>query len=369
MNSPSVPSDPTPRAPTALRPAARLAGLSPYTPPPRDGESVLLLDANEGVPDADGMAAALRAITPDDLRRYPDASALEAALAARLEIDRSRVVVTNGGDDAIDRVCRSVVEPGRNAVLHAPTFEMIGRGVRLAGGEARTVPWLGGLFPLETYLGAIDKDTALAALVTPNNPTGGTIPIDGVVAVAERAAACGTLVLVDLAYIEFADHDPTPALLAFDNVVMIRTFSKAFGLAGLRVGYAIAPPAVARWLRTVGGPYPVSTVSLGIAGRALREAARREPFLGQIRVERTQLVSTLRTLGAEPLGSEANFVTARFAEAAGVCQRLAERGVRVRAFPDHPELATYLRISLPGDPISFGRLLRALKDIMEEGTR
>ena len=369
MSNPTLPAKPTPDAPAGPRPAARLAGLSPYAPPPRDGGSELLLDANEGVPDADGLASAIRSISPDDLRRYPDASALERDLAARLETDPCRVIVTNGGDDAIDRICRSVVEPGRNAVLHTPTFEMIGRGVRLAGGEARSVPWMGGGFPLETFLDAIDADTALAALVTPNNPTGGTIPAGAIVAVAERAAACGGLVLVDLAYIEFADGDPTPALLALDNVVMVRTFSKAFGLAGLRVGYAVAPAPVAPWLRTVGGPYPVSTVSLGIAGRALGESAWRESFLARVRLERSELSGTLSALGAAPLDSNANFVTARFGDADLVYTRLAERGIRVRGFPNHPELAAYLRISLPGEPHAFSRLISTLEDILSKGTR
>ena len=369
MSNSTPQSGTTPATPARLRPAARLAGLTPYVPPPRDGESLLLLDANEGAPDADAMAAALGSISPEVLRRYPDAAALERELAAGLSIDRARVVVTNGGDDAIDRVCRSVVEPGRNAVLHAPTFEMIGRGVRLAGGEVRSMPWLGGPFPLGEYLEKIDTATALAALVTPNNPTGGAIAGDALVAVAERAAACGALVMVDLAYIEFADQDPTPRLLALENVVMIRTFSKAFGLAGLRVGYAIAPPAVAPWLRTVGGPYPVSTVSLSLAGRALGSAAWREAFLKQIGIERSRLTEVLGALGAETYESQANFVTARLTDANGVRERLADRGIRVRGFSNHPELSAFLRISLPGDTHAFARLTAALQDILKEGTR
>ncbi|MFG0260596.1 MAG: pyridoxal phosphate-dependent aminotransferase [Phycisphaerales bacterium JB041] len=364
MNRAKPPSQAAPDAPATPRPASRLAGLSPYAPPPRDGGSVLLLDANEGVPDTTALNSALESITPDDPRRYPDASVLERDIAAQLNLDPSRVTVTNGGDDAIDRVCRSVVEPGRNAVLHSPTFEMIGRGIALAGGEARDVPWLGGRFPLERYLAAIDSDTALAALVTPNNPTGGTIPTPAILALAERAAACRALLLVDLAYIEFAETDPTPPLLALDNVVMVRTFSKAFGLAGLRVGYAIAPAPVAPWLRTTGGPYPVSTLSLRIARGALQTAGSREPFLARIRRERNDLTETLRAVGAEPLASQANFVTARFDDAGTVFAALAERGVRVRAFPRHPALADYLRISLPGDADAFTRLRTSLKQVL-----
>lgn len=353
-----------------MRPAARLEGLSPYVPPARSDRGALLLDANEGRPDVEVVGAALREIRAGELRLYPSAAALERALAGRLGVEPERVVVTNGGDDAIDRVCRSVIEPGREAVVHVPTFEMIGRGVRLAGGKVREIRWMGGPFPARAYLEAIGSTTSLAALVSPNNPTGGVIGLDEVLEIAAAARRVGALVLLDLAYVEFADEDPTERLLGLDNVVMVRTFSKAYGLAGLRVGYAVAPREVAEWLRTVGGPYPVSSVSLALAGRALGgdeaddgQSDSKPAFVERVRRERAELTELLRALGAAPLESQANFVTTRVADAAKVRERLAELGIAVRSFGD-PAIADLVRIGLPGEAEGFARLCEGLRAVL-----
>lgn len=345
----------------ALRPASRLDGLAPYTPPERSDGAGLLLDANEGRPDAEAVASVLDGLDAESLRLYPTAAALERRLAERLGVDPERIVVTGGGDDAIDRVCRATLEPGRSAVLHTPTFEMIGRGARLAGASVREVPWPGGPFPIGAMAVAIDADVSLVAMVSPNNPTGGAIPTDAILEAAHIAAGVGAVAMVDLAYVEFADEDPTPALLPRHNVVMVRTFSKAFGLAGLRVGYAVAPPAIARWLRTVGGPYPVSRLSLAIAGRALEREAARRAFIDNVRRERAALTSLLAFLGAEPLPSQANFVSARVPDAPSLARSMAGRGVRIRHFANDPALRSLVRIALPGDAASYERLSLALR--------
>ncbi|MEQ8317059.1 MAG: aminotransferase class I/II-fold pyridoxal phosphate-dependent enzyme [Phycisphaerales bacterium] len=340
-----------------LRPAARLEGLRPYSTGTVRAEGALLLDANEGPGAPDAWLERLRSVDAEALRRYPKAAALEAAIAGRLGVDPARVVVTAGGDDAIDRVCRVALEPGRSIVVHTPTFEMITRGARLAGGQVRSVPWLGGPFPGEAFESAISPETGLVAIVSPNNPTGGVVGIEGVERVCRAARAVGALVLVDLAYVEYADEDPTSRLLEFENAVIVRTFSKAYGLAGLRVGYAITSERVAGWLRTVGGPYPVSAPGLAIAGLAW-EAGPEAAYLERVRRERERLRSWLVDNGIEVLDSRANFVLARIDS-----EGLAARGVVVRAFGG--ELAGWSRITLPGDDASFARLMDALGEVCD----
>lgn len=352
----------------AITPAARLAGLRPYEPPTSLVPIDLALDANEGPAPSDALLAALRELSPEQVRRYPHAEALEERIAAQWGIDATRVLVTNGGDDAIDRLCRAVLEPGRVALLHTPTFEMIERSARLAGGEVRLVPWTDGPFPASEFLSAIVPGVALVSLVSPNNPTGGVIDTSTVLRVAQRARDVGAVVMVDLAYAEFANEDPTAMLLREQNVVIVRTFSKARGLAGLRVGYAIAPREIARWLRTVGGPYPVSSASLAVAAASLDrgdEAVVR--VVRAVRDERTRLTGVLSTLGAQPIDSQANFVTARFKNALFVRRALASLGIAVRNFaarPAAPGIENLLRITLPGDEASFRRLTAALEAAM-----
>jgi len=349
---------------SVIRPASRLDGLRPYAPPAVDAGVRLRLDANEGAPCSGRVVSALASIDAEMIRRYPNAATLEQRIAQRWGVSPERVVVTNGGDDAIDRACRAVVEPGRSALLHTPTFEMIGRSVRLAGGAARGVAWLDGVFPTVRFIAAIVEGTALVALVTPNNPTGGGIGQDAIRAVAHSASNAGAMTLVDLAYAEFADEDPTAALLDLPDAVLVRTFSKAMGLAGLRVGYAIASPEVAGWLRTVGGPYPVSSISLALAGASLDDEAGRDKVIERVRAERSALSALMECLGASPLPSQANFITARFTNAPGVWRALRERRVSVRAFPGREDIGDCLRITLPGDESDFERLTTALKEAL-----
>lgn len=340
--------------PTTPRPSGRLDALRPYEPPAVGGSVDLRLDANEGPLPGDDLVRALQSVTPEQLRRYPDATSLERRLAERHAVDPARVVVTTGGDDAIDRLCRAVLDPGREAILHMPTFVMIPRGVRLAGATPVEIPWLRGPFPRGAVVGAVTPRTAMVALVTPNNPTGAVIEAADILAVAD--AAPHAVVLVDLAYVEFADADPTPALLERTNVVLVRTFSKARGLAGMRVGYAIAPPMIARWLRTTGSPYPVSAVSLALAGASLEDEARLAGTAARVRAERGELFDLLKTLGLDPLPSEGNFVTVPVDDGEALRLALGGRGVAVRSLA----ASALLRITLPGNDAGFARLVDAL---------
>ena len=348
----------TERAPMPLRPASRLTGLRPYVPASAGPDDVLRLDANEGAPRSESNAPSRVDVAA--LCRYPDAAPLERQIAERWRVEPPRVVVTSGGDDAIDRVCRAVLEPGTEALLHTPTFVMIERGVVLAGGALRRVPWIDGDFPAERFIATIGERTRLVSLVSPNNPTGGVIALEQIRAIADAAARYGALVMVDLAYAEFADADPTAELLSLPNAVVVRTFSKAMGLAGLRVGYAIAPPEVARWLRTAGSPYPVSSVSLSIASDALDRERDRDGSVRRVRDERAEITTLLHNLGATPLASQANFVTARFRDAAFVQRALASLGVSVRCFGAGSDIDECLRITMPGDSRGFARLKSAL---------
>lgn len=344
-----------------FQPAGRLGGLSPYEPPTKCPFVDLVLDANEGQTPSAALGEAISRIDANALSRYPSTVELEQKLADTFGIAPERVVVTNGGDDAIDRVCRMSLEPGRELLIHAPTFEMIERSARLAGGSVRTVEWMGRRFPASRFTGAISRATSLVALVSPNNPTGGAISCDQMQDVIGVARSVGALVMVDLAYVEFADRDLTRDLLNEPDVVLIRTFSKAMGLAGARVGYALASPAVAGWLRTVGSPYPVSSVSAALAAAALDEENGRRKFIESVRRERNELSAELRRLGCDVMESQANFVTARFKDAAFVQRALASLGIAVRAFPSRPELDGFLRITLPGRRLAFERLLEALR--------
>lgn len=340
--------DPTvPAAPAAYRRQAAPAGA-------------LRLDANEGA--APAFLEGRWPLALEALRRYPDASALEADLAARFGVAPGRVLVTAGGDDAIDRLCRRCLAGGRELVLTEPTFEMFARHARLAGGRLRSVPWWEGPYPTAAVAACLGPATGLVALVSPNNPTGAAAAADDLRRL--RAAAGDLPLLVDAAYAEFADpeHDLTAAALALPRTLVLRTLSKAWGLAGLRVGCLLGPPDLLAELRAWGQPYAVAGTSVALAREAL---ARGEPALqagvAAARRSRAGLAAQLARLGARPVPSQGNFVLCRPRDAGFTAAALAALGVSVRAWPGHEQLDGCLRVTCPGDPDEAERLGRALE--------
>lgn len=342
------------------QPARRVGQLKPYTPPPRDPRIKLTLDNNEGAPMDASLLGLLRDLDPEQIARYPDQSGLEAQIADDIGISARRVVITNGGDDAIDRVCRAMLNPGDVMLTHAPGFVMIPHWGQLAGAQRRTIDWLDGDFPLDAFVEAIDEPVRLIAMISPCNPTGQVIDADQILTIAQRAKYFGAVVMLDQAYIEFADEDPIETLLGLDNVVIVRTFSKAMGGAGLRVGYSIAPLPIATWLRTVGGPYPVSTPSLLLAGAIYERRAERIAIIEQTRTNRSILVEWLRSRGMRAIDSHGNFVLAEFDDAADMHAHLLEQGVSVRRFHTGGAIDSYLRITVPAEPFQLNQLLNAL---------
>jgi histidinol-phosphate aminotransferase len=347
----------------ALLPSPGAAQATAYSVPRAGAPIDLFLDGNEGAVPSVGLFDGLRAHGPDLLRRYPHAAHLEAAFAERLGVDARRVLVTAGGDESIDRACRAVLAPGRRLVLPEPTFEMIARYARLAGGAIDSVPWPGGRWPVEAVLAALTPETAMVAIVTPNNPTGGVATAEDVRRVA--AAAPQALILVDLAYVEFADSE-TQALaavaLSLPNALIVRTVSKAWGLAGLRIGYCAGHETLVGWLRACGGPYPVAGPSLALAEAALTQGeAEVAGFISAIHAERDALAAGLAELGARPEPSQANFVLARVRDSVWLRDAFAGFGIGIRAFPGKPMLEDAVRVTCPGSPAQFARVDHALR--------
>lgn len=349
-------------------PSSRVAGASGYGIPRAPFPIDLPLDGNEGLRPPPELLAAAAQIEPDTIRRYPSTAALAERLAARHGIDPSRVLVTAGGDDALDRIMRAMLPEGREIVFPVPSFEMIERYAKLAGGVIVEVPWPSGAYPRDAVIASITERTAVICVVTPNNPTGAVATFEDVRAVAE--AAPKALVLLDQAYGELADEDLTTPALELQNVVVVRSLSKAYGLAGLRTGYAIGAPEAIGWLRAAGGPYAVAgpSIRLALARLALSDADVTD-FMARVRGERKALFELLGAIGCRPIPSQANFVFARCADPVALRDALAKKGIGIRAFPGKRHLEDAVRITCPGDDKDFQRLCGALREAAEEIAR
>lgn len=350
-------------AKTQLQPGPKLNHLAPRKMLPHNPRIDLALDSTERPLPSAELRAATFTVDGETLARYPDARSLEAVLALRQKTSPEHVVVTAGADEALDRACRVMLTAGDELLVATPTFEAVYRYAHLAGSVVRAVHWGETGFPVAGILEAANDKTRVLVVVSPNNPTGAVIKAAELAHLATQLP--GVLIVLYMAYGEFADHDLSKTALKFNNVLMIRSLSKAWGLPGVRIGYAVGAPEVLRWLRTVGSPYLVARSSIALAHTLLSVGELdMRTCVERVRSERRELVHLLRHLGAKVWPSQANFVLAFFKNAEWVTQALVGQGIGIARFSHDPSLAQARRITCPGDGPAFARLESALKAAM-----
>lgn len=334
-----------------------------YQTPEFQNKITLQLSRNESTCAIENLGDKLAHLNHALISNYPDHQELQYQLGQYCNIPADRVVVTAGGDDGIDRVIRHAIQgSAKTIVTHAPAFEMVDIYCRNHGGSMTHVPWLAGDFPVKQFVDQIDEQTALVVLTSPNNPTGGVISMDVIHEVNQAAKKVGAKLLIDHAYIEFADQNPLAELIADDNLIIIRTFSKAWGLAGLRVGYLLAPSLeFANTMRNSSGPFPVSAVSLELARLSLMEFQHSmEHNVSQIKKFRELLIDLVTQCGGNSIETQGNFILVKFEDADQIWKGLAEDGVGVRIFTDNVLLKNHLRITCPTCPADYLQLAQSL---------
>jgi histidinol-phosphate aminotransferase len=295
-----------------------------------------------GVPPA--AERVLREVASPVITRYPSlyAGDLKQALAEWLEITPDMIVTGCGSDDVLDSAMRAFCDPGDGVAASVPTFAMIPIFARM-----NDLVYTG---VTERDDHTIDVDALLATgakviyVCTPNNPTGCVTPLATLRALASQHEG---VLLVDEAYTEFAGVSAVALVREFERVLVVRTMSKAFGLAGLRIGYAIGRPALVTEVEKSRGPYKITALGEQMATAAVRESM---PWVQEHVVLavslREQLADALRSRGLRPLPSGANFVCVPVPNAVAVGQAMRARGVAVRPFPDLPHIGDALRFSV-----------------------
>ncbi|MEO1512595.1 MAG: histidinol-phosphate transaminase, partial [Planctomycetota bacterium] len=243
-------------------PVEGVSSVEVYRVPVPDPRITLKLDTNEGPAPAPELRAILAELEREPINRYPNAGDLEADLAEMHGVAPAQVFVGAGLDDALMRLMIAYTGTGRRVLVTRPTFAMIPHYLGVTRAETVELDWWEGAYPIERASEAA-RDATIAFFVTPNNPTGLAAGADDLARLS--AAMPGGLLVADLAYGEFADTDLLPVALGLPNVVTLRTFSKAWGMAGLRVGYAIGPEPVIEAVRKAGQPFSVPSSSLAVA--------------------------------------------------------------------------------------------------------
>jgi histidinol-phosphate aminotransferase len=307
--------------------------------------------------------AAVRALQDIPAARawaYPPADPIElrSALAEYAGASPAEVITGCGSDDVIEGALRAFGGRGARVAFCAPTFSMLTHFARVNGLEPVPIPFgPGGDIDAEALLAV---RAAITYVCAPNNPTGSAVSRPALEKVLSRAEG---LVLVDEAYGEYSGQSAVPLLPRFPNLLVTRTLSKAFGLAGLRVGYGLAAPAIVRALEKVRGPYKVNALGLCAAVAALREDlpwVRRH--VEQVVTLRERLATELAALGLPPLPSSANFLCVPVPDAEALGSALLKRGVRVRRFRQLPGIGDAIRVGM-GPWEQMAALVTALREV------
>ncbi|OGG53281.1 histidinol-phosphate transaminase [Candidatus Kaiserbacteria bacterium RIFCSPHIGHO2_01_FULL_53_29] len=320
----------------------------------------MFMDANEN-----SFGSAVENGVDQELNRYPDpySTDLRNALARFVDVTPDTIFVANGSDEAIDLLIRLFVERDEEILIVEPTYGVYRVAANIAGVKVAGFS-LSADFSLEmsSLLARVTPKTKMIFCCSPNNPTGTLLKSQDVETICKSFKG---IVVVDEAYIEFASRASfVKVTKEIENLVVLRTFSKAWGLAGIRVGYCVANEVVVEYLNKIKPPYNLNRISAKIALEALRNPSKMLDMKAAILTERARLAKALADLGFTVYPSEANFLLARYPGVGTPAKRLAEEfGIIIRDFSTQPLLKGCVRISV-GTSEQDDLLIKSLKKIL-----
>lgn len=349
-------------APKFVRPV--VVAMEGYIPgeQPRVGERVVKINTNENpFPPSPKVMQAIREMEAEHLRRYPDpdATAFRAAAAQALGVEPSMILTGNGSDDILAVAMQTFLSPGDILAFPDPTYSLYPVLAELDQVRVAPVPWASNWsLPAEALLATKARAIFLA---NPNAPSGTLVPPDELDHLASRFAG---LLLIDEAYADFADDNCLALLRQHENIVITRTLSKAYSLAGLRFGFAVAQPTVIREMAKAKDSYPCDAVSILAATAAIEDQPYAQQSWQHVRAERQRVAAELHKLGWSVLPSQANFLLATCPDGDGqtAYHKLKAQGILVRYF-DKPGLRDKLRITI-GTCQENNALLGGIKALM-----
>jgi histidinol-phosphate aminotransferase len=334
--------------------------------PPLAGRTGLRLDFNEStVGCSPRVLARLRSLDTELLARYPEREPVEKEVADFLGLDPAQVLLTNGVDEAIHLLCSTYLDPGDEALIVVPTFAMYAIFAQAEG--ARIVEVRAGddfTFPAQALLAQVSARTRLIAVANPNNPTGAAVAGNVLIQIAQAAPQAA--VLVDEAYFEFHGETLIDHRRQIENLFVARTFSKAYGLAGLRIGILAGEARQMAMVRRVASPYNVNAAALAVLPEALQDQEYVGRYVAQVLSNRDKLQQELGNLGLRYWPSHANFVLVRIGSAhAEFVQALRDRGILVRDRHTDPGCEGCVRLTVGSDGHTE-TFITALRDVVEE---
>lgn len=347
-----------------FRPA--IDAMTGYVPgeQPAPGARIIKLNTNENpYPPSPKVAAALQVVDINHLRRYPDplATELRQAVSDVLNVPADWVIVGNGSDDILNLLVRACAEAGRKVVYPTPTYVLYRTLSAMQPADVVDIPYPKSLqLPVDDLIAA---NGAITFIASPNSPSGHIVPLDDLRVLAQNVSG---IVVIDEAYVDFAEFSALPLVHEFENVVVLRTFSKGYSLAGLRLGFGIANPKLLEGLFKIKDSYNVDAIAITLGAVAMRDQTYKNARADQVKTSRTKLSTDLKQLGFSLLESHGNFVLAQPSthNAESLYLALKERRILIRYFKQ-PDLDDKLRISV-GTEEENHMLMEALTSLIRE---
>ena len=333
--------------------------------PPLGNRDTLRLDFNENtVACSPAVLAAIQSITAADLTRYPERGPAEAIAAQHLGLQPEQVILTNGVDEAIHILCQAFLDTGDELLLPVPTYTMY--EIYASATDANIIHVQAGKdfsFPYESLLAAITPQTKIIAIANPNSPTGSIATRAQILQIAE--AAPQAVVLVDEAYYHFYGQTVTDLVGEgagkVPNLIVARTFSKAYGLASLRIGLLAGPESLLKWTRRVLSPYSVNHVALVALTAALNDQSYLNWYVEQVLQARKEFLAALTQIGLEYWPTQANFVLVNIGPShKEFTTAMREQGILVRDRSADPGCNGLVRITI-GTPEQMQQALTAIQ--------
>ncbi|MBW4647568.1 MAG: histidinol-phosphate transaminase [Kastovskya adunca ATA6-11-RM4] len=339
-----------------------MSGYEPGEQPDSEA-NVIKLNTNENpYPPSPQALKVMQEMNGEWLRRYPDSMAepFRQAASQALGIPQDWILVGNGSDDLLTMIVRACAEPGRAVVYPTPTYVLYRTLAQIQDAEPREIPYLEDYqLPLDELIAAKGAVTFIAS---PNSPSGTAVPGE---MLDQLAMQLSGVLVIDEAYVDFAEENALDLVQKYDNVIVLRTLSKGYSLAGLRVGFAIANPTLLKGLIKVKDSYNVDAIACRVGAAAIADQAYKIANADKVKRSRAKVAQDLESLGFKVLPSQANFllVQPQHIEAESFYQNLKRRGILVRYFKQ-PRLEDKLRITV-GTPEQNEVLISTLIELYQ----
>ena len=347
-----------------IKPRKAVMETAAYILPDRSRKHKIRMDHNENNWGCSPkVVEALKNINVLNISVYPEYEKLINKLSKHLGVPFQNVIVTNGSDDGIRSIIETYIEKGSEVVIPVPTFTIFPQYFKLKQAEIVEIPYHNDLsFPVKEILNAITDKTSMIVIVNPNSPTGTLIQRDELIKVLQSAK--NAIVVLDEAYSHYARTTNLQLVRDFSNLFVLQTFSKAYGLAGLRLGYVISAKENIENLRKVILPYSVNTLAVIAGSAALDDQGHLQKVINEMEGEKEFLYSELEKLGIETHRTETNFILAKTGKWTDrISQKLKNKDILVKNLKSYPLLEGFCRITV-GRREENQKLIESLKEVV-----